>query len=181
MTVGEPELYDAPDFVEPLVAWRAWRVLETGDGYRLGSVVKTALWPPGEALRADCLHEPAFASFLRRRAKPHHHAPEAACECGIYAGRLSVIADYMAPTATEPVAHVLGQVMLWGTVIECERGFRASHAYPAHIYVPIGGVVAAGHRYARLAASLEAYGVPVEALDSPASEATRRLERMMKA
>jgi hypothetical protein len=179
MTVTPPELYEAPDFVEPLVAWRVWRVVSTSDGYRLGSVVKTALWAPGEPLLADCLREPTLAGFFRRRAKPHA-APEADCACGIYAGRLSAIGEYMAPSATEPTAHVLGRVMLWGTVIECERGFRASCAYPEHLYVPIGGVVASGHQYRTLAAALEIYGVPVEALDSPASEATRRLARLQK-
>jgi hypothetical protein len=179
MTVTGPELHEAPDFLEPLVAWRVWRVVSTNDGYRLGSVVKTALWTPGEPLLADCLREPTLASFFRRRAKPHR-APDDECQCGIYAGRLSGIGEYMAPSATEPSAHVLGQVMLWGTVIECERGFRASHAYPAHLYVPVGGVVASGHHYGLVAAALEVYGVPVEALDSPASEATRRLAQMTR-
>lgn len=180
MTITSRELHEAPDFMEPLVAWRVWRVVETSDGYRLGSVVKTALWTPGEALCADCLREPTLAGLFRRKPKVHV-APDAECACGIYAGRLSGIREYMAPPATEAVAHVLGRVMLWGTVIECERGFRASRAYPAHLYVPIGGIAASGHHYRALAAALEVYGVPVDALDSPASEATRRLEQMERA
>lgn len=179
MTLAEAEVHEAPDFAEPFVAWRVWRVVSTSDGYRLGSVVKTALWTPGEPLVADCLRKPTLAGLFRRGRKTHE-APYDECECGIYAGRLSAITEYMAPSATEAEAHVLGRVMLWGTVIECERGFRASHAYPAHLYVPVGGVVASGHHYGLVAAALEAYGVPVEALDSPASEATRRLAQMTR-
>jgi hypothetical protein len=177
MTAARLELQEAPDFLEPFVAWRVWRVVATSDGYRLGSVVKTALWTPGEPLAADCLREPTLAALFRRKPKTHA-APNEDCECGIYAGRLSTIREYMAPPATEAVAHVLGQVMLWGTVIECERGYRASHAYPAHLYVPVGGVAASGHHYRALASALEVYGIPVDALDSPASEATRRLAQM---
>jgi hypothetical protein len=176
MTLGlEP--HEAPDFAEPLVAWRVWRVVATSDGYRLGSVVKTALWAPGEPLTAECLREPTLAALLRRKPTAHP-APDGECQCGIYAGRLSAIREYMAPAATEAVAHVVGRVMLWGTVIECERGFRASRAYPAHLYVPVGGVAASGHGYRALTSGLEAYGVPVDALDSPASDATRRLEQL---
>ncbi|HET7137398.1 MAG TPA: hypothetical protein VFI04_03515 [Gaiellaceae bacterium] len=179
MTATGLELHEAPDFAEPLVAWRVWRVVATKDGYRLGSVVKTALWAPGEPFSAECLREPTLAALFRRKPKAHA-APDDECECGIYAGRLSGIREYMAPTATEAVAHVVGEVMLWGTVIECERGFRASHAYPRRLYVPVGGVAASGHRFRSLAAALEVYGIPVEALDSPASEATRRLEQMLR-
>jgi hypothetical protein len=178
MTVAWPEPVEAPDFAEPIVAWRVWRVSATSDGYRLGSVVKTALWTPCEPLVADCLREPTLASLFRRKSK-QHLAPDVDCQCGIYGGRLRGIGEYMSPSATGPTVHVLGQVMLWGTVIECERGFRGSHAYPKHLYVPVGDVVVSGHHYGAIAAALGAYGVPVEALDSPASEATRRLARQL--
>ena len=172
-----PELHDAPDYAEPLVAWRVWRVVSTSDGFRLGSVVKSALWPAGEPLRAECLREPTLAGFFRRRA-PSHGAPEPECECGIYAGRLSAIEDYLAPSAAEFEARALGQVLLWGRVVECERGFRASYAYPARLYLPAGGAAGSARRRERLVAELGAYGVPVDALDIPASEARRRLERI---
>jgi hypothetical protein len=32
--------------------------------------------------------------------------------------------------------HVIGRVMLWGEVVECEHGWHAACAYPAHLYVP---------------------------------------------
>jgi hypothetical protein len=45
----------APDFVEPLEAWRVWRVLQTDAVLTLASVVKGVAWSPGEALVAECL------------------------------------------------------------------------------------------------------------------------------
>jgi hypothetical protein len=58
---------------------------------------------------------------------------------------------------TEPLPGVLvvGQIALWGRCIEHERGWRASHAYPHHLYVFAED--------AALAATLrDRYLVPVE-------------------
>ena len=41
----------------------------------------------------------------------------------------SLLAGLVAP-------RVLGRVSLWGDVVECAWGWRASFAYPAQIYVP---------------------------------------------
>jgi hypothetical protein len=46
---------------------------------------------------------------------------------------------------------VLGEVMLWGHVLETEAGWRASHAYAARLYVPD----------AEIAAALTGYGAAV--------------------
>jgi len=75
------------------------------------------------------------------------------------------------------VARVLGQVALWGTVVECERGFRASHAYPIRIYVPRDDHL---HEFAdadRVVAGLACYGIPVESMDASCAEAPRVLSR----
>jgi hypothetical protein len=57
--------------------------------------------------------------------------------------------------------RVIGTVNLWGTVVEAERGWRASCAYPKEIYVPTreprGRLVDAEEIAVRLAD----YGVPV--------------------
>lgn len=59
---------------------------------------------------------------------------------------------------------MLGRVALWGTVVECERGFRASSAYPVALYVPVGRGSNALRRALDLAAGLRRYRVPVELL-----------------
>jgi hypothetical protein len=58
---------------------------------------------------------------------------------------------------------VIGQVRLWGKVIECERGWRAALAYPERLYVPMRPAdERARRRSAEIAAGLRDYGVPVE-------------------
>jgi hypothetical protein len=162
--------FAAPDYAEPFVAWRVWRVVSSGAGHRLASVVKQTLWPDGDALVADCLKRSLVTSFRRRH--PPHAAPDAACECGIYAGWLPLIGDYLAdPPANSALTRVVGQVALWGTVIECERGFRASHAYPMQLYVPVDGSVHPREWWDELAAGLAVYGVPVEMLPARCSQA----------
>jgi hypothetical protein len=48
-----------------------------------------------------------------------------------------------------------------GEVVECEHGWRATCAYPAHLYVP--GVAAIDDpTVQKTVAGLEVYGVPVE-------------------
>ena len=48
--------------------------------------------------------------------------------------------------------------------MECERGFRASYAYPIALYVPVGRGNGALRRALELAAGLRRYRVPVELL-----------------
>ena len=170
----------APDFAEPLEAWRVWRVVAADDGYRLGSVIKPTLWPPGEPLVADCLRTRPLVDWLRRR--PRHGAPERSCACGIYAAGLDRIAEYVSEAnAPRTVACVVGRVSLWGDVVECERGFRASHAYPQHIYLPQAGGRTRGARWEEVALSLADYRVPVEPLATRCEDAIRALTEVKAA
>ncbi len=69
-------------------------------------------------------------------------------------------------------------------MVECERGWRASHAYPARLYLPLGGdrhlsfLPGRGADAERLALALRAYGVPVELVAcASVRELARELER----
>lgn len=160
----------APDYVEPFEAWRVWRVVRVDGAYRLGSIVQHTLWPTDEALRAECQRLRLF-----RRRRREHEAPCVSCECGIYAAGLEQLHLYVAEGLRGPLSRVVGRVALWGTVVECERGFRASDAYPRHLYVPEDAGVAWQTSWQDVALGLCAYGVSVEPLDVPAAEAPRRL------
>jgi hypothetical protein len=164
---------EAPDFIEPFQAWRVWRVVRHDGEYSLGSVVKQTLWPAGEPLAAECLGCRRLFPWPRRKRR--HDAPEACCECGIYAAGLERIGQYVAGAPCRGVACVLGQVALWGTVIECERGFRASQAYPTRIYVPADGGDPWRISWEEVALGLCRYQVPVEALAARAPDAIRHL------
>ena len=173
------ERTDAPDFAEPIEAWRVWRVVNGKHGYRLGSVVKETVWRPGEAIVADCLRS-RVSAWLQRRLRRDHAAPEKRCECGVYAAWLPYVEPYL---TDEPVswaggaARVLGKVSLWGVVIECERGFRASAAYPSELYVPADASLEGDHRSEDIAMGLAVYGTPVELLSARREEAVGVLQR----
>jgi hypothetical protein len=132
-----------------VMGWRAWVVTETTHGLRLGSVLHDLVWPHGRALVADCRrHEDPFADLLGP-----HPVPGAACNCGFHAARDPVDALSYARGRDEPgtVCRILGEVALWGHVLETEGGWRASHAYPHRLYAPDPAI----------AEALAAYGVPV--------------------
>jgi hypothetical protein len=139
----------------PVTGWRAWVVTHTATGVRLGSVLHDLVWPHDRALVAECRHEDdPFATAL-----PPHPVPGADCNCGFHAARDPVDALSYARGRDEAntICRILGEVHLWGHVVETEGGWRASHAYPARLYVADPA----------LAAALAAYGVPV--CESPSS------------
>jgi hypothetical protein len=149
----------------PVTGWRAWVVTETAAGLRLGSVLHDVAWPHGGAVVAECRrHEDPFADVIGP-----HPVPGAECNCGFHAARDPVDALSYARGRDEPgtVCRVLGEVLLWGHVLETEGGWRASHAYPARLYVPDAAV----------AAALAGYGAAVScaecaSLSSPTCTAT---------
>ena len=149
-----------PDYVEPVVGWRVWFTREDQGRARLRSLFHDLCWPVREPLAAACLRR---RLPLRRR---DHPAPAASCQCGIYAASLERVASYLEPGwPRERSDPVVGRVSLWGTVVECEQGWRASLAYPERLYVPM--LEASGHesRAARVALDLTDYGVPVNLLE----------------
>jgi hypothetical protein len=156
----------APDYIEPIVGWRSWLVVREGEGFRLRSVLYDALWPPRSELVACCLRR---SSPWRKR--PEHVAPADRCRCGIYAAKQPEdAASYLEGRGWGEalgVHRVIGTVSLWGRVVECTRGWRASHAYPKAIYVPTtrGPYWLRAERRDEVALALTDYGVPVELLD----------------
>jgi hypothetical protein len=159
----------APDYIEPVVGWRTWLVVQEGEGFQLRSVVYDALWPAGNELVARCLHR-AFTFPWRRRSK--HAPPARGCGCGIYATKdPEEAATYLEGRAwadTLSVHRVIGTVSLWGRVVECTRGWRASRAYPKTIYVPTTRAPywLRADRAEEIAFGLTDYDVPVELLDA---------------
>jgi hypothetical protein len=130
----------APDYIEPIVGWRTWLVMQEDEGFRLRSVVYHALWSPRSELVARCLHR-ALSLPWRRRSQ--HVPPARGCGCGIYAAREPEEAAFYLEGRTRAdtlsVHRVIGTVSLWGRVVECTHGWRASRAsraYPKTIYVP---------------------------------------------
>jgi hypothetical protein len=125
-----------------VVGWRAWTVRETAAGLRLGSVLHELVWAPEMAAVAECALDGAV-----------HPVPGPRCSCGFHAARDPVDALTYLIGRDEPltVCRVLGEVALWGHVLETEAGWRASHALPLRLYV----------RDPELVPALSAYGVVI--------------------
>lgn len=167
----------APDYFQPALGWRTWLVVEHDGALHLRSVVFAISWPSRQELVAGCERSPRqLLSHLWRRRRVHE-APSVNCECGIYAAKtMEHAARYLSghDDFSQRVRHrVIGRVQLWGSVVETEFGWRASHAYPASLYVPAH--CGNGRRIdaERIALGLTRYGVPVEIVSE--SECRRSL------
>jgi hypothetical protein len=161
------DAYRSPDFAEPVRAWRVWWVLLQERELRLRSLFFPLLWEPGKRVEAECLHRPLLRPWRRRS----HGAPHEPCGCGIYATTtLCGAADYLShirPAPPEAIQYAVGRVSLWGVVIECEHGWRASCAYPAALYVPTRSAACRPRLKAReVAEGLAGYGVPVTVIEA---------------
>ena len=157
-----------PDYVEPIDAWRVWLV---DYELRLRSVLFDAVWPQEEPLVATCRHRRRSWRPWWREVKVDHGAPGDDCGCGIYGAEREKATHSYGRLALPgwAVGRVVGRVALWGDVVECERGWRASHAYPSRLCAPVVVPFRRRRREARtseqIAAALGAYGVPVESVD----------------
>ena len=171
-----------PDQAFPTVGWRVWDVVELDGALRLCSLAFFAIWVPRLEARAACRR-----SLVGPTPGPPHDAPQERCTCGIYATRRAAqVLEYARDVRrrTDTVHRVIGRVALWGTVVECEGGWRASHAYPSELVVPTarprslrpaGGLVRPSLPVEEIARRLADYGVPVELLDAASGRELARL------
>jgi hypothetical protein len=169
----------APDYFRPVVGWRTWLVVVTPAGARLRSVVFGTDWPPGEKLLARC--ELTLRRTLRRpfSRAAKHQAPAADCECGIWAAKeIEDAAGYFQLyddiLGQRSVHRVIGRVSLWGSVAESGLGWRASHAYPTHLYVPTHREDRRRVDAEKISVELADYGVPVEVVGRGVGEEVGR-------
>jgi hypothetical protein len=107
----------SPDYIGTLTGWRGWEVT---DGL-LEALGTDFTWEPRQAARARCRHG-------------GHSAPDRNCACGFWSFKTSDLLAKALITYAEKV-NVLGQVELWGKVIECENGWRSEFAYPKELWL----------------------------------------------
>jgi hypothetical protein len=131
-----PTLSRSPDFVHTITAWRGWGATN-GMLEALGS---DSRWEPKRAPKANCLYV-------------SHAAPHMTCRCGYWSFRtFELLQAAMANYAG--TVDVIGQVEIWGRVIECENGFRSEFAYPKELWLLDEGLESLSWKY----------GVPVRKL-----------------
>ena len=86
------EVAIAPDYAEPLRAWRLWDVEQDLDAApRLRSLYRFSFWPVGAPLEARC-----EAQRFRLPRRPRHAAPTETCTCGIYGAPFELIRKKLA-------------------------------------------------------------------------------------
>ena len=129
---------------DPVFGWRYWQL---SSRRLLRSVTQREVeWPPGRVLRALCV-------------EVGHPAPAERCNCGRYANpALEALRQHGLCLA--PEAIVLGQVALWGKVVDDEPSYRAEFAYPARLSLVVDSLVD-DTPPETLLEGLSAYGVPV--------------------
>jgi hypothetical protein len=156
--------FRAPDCFEPAIGWRVWTVTEDAGQLRLSSVLYPTVWPVRREFVAACaVHAPS--------GRAPHAVPHIRCGCGVHAaasvdGAASYF-DGQAGTFGREIYRVIGSVSLWGSVVEGDRGWRSSHAYPQRLYVPARCPTAAARATAgEIALALTDYGVPVALLEA---------------
>ena len=132
-----------PDGITPIVGVRAWRVQKTlHKEDRLFSIYKAGInWPIGRRLEAKCIQpssiwaglkgnnmfatKVAHLSHSAEEKLPEHQPPYDECTCGIYALNSFLTEGEIRPWQSDAI---VGVVLLWGHVLEGDRGYRAQYA-----------------------------------------------------
>jgi hypothetical protein len=115
-----------PDYISPIVGYRVW----TWDTKGLKSLCGER-WHPSQSLAARC-RASAVVGTIAGRVEGHdsHDAPQVNCTCGIHAAKTL---HHFGAGYEQYGIH--GEVYLWGTVVEHERGWRAQLAYPKNLFL----------------------------------------------
>jgi len=112
-----------------LTGWRCWTVLRE-EGLLRPIWKRGLIWKPRQPFEALCAGDDT--KFPNRVAV--HPVPDKACHCGLWAVCHPMLLQEVAWDWKADETLVVGQVALWGRVIEFERGWRAQFGYPTHLY-----------------------------------------------
>lgn len=126
---------------DAIIGWRKW--LADPELGVLRSVYKIQDWAPREKLCASCMIR--SGNVIEGGSRPPCRlAPSMACSCGIYAVNTHNDLSRAGGNASALVApgvqaaqrvDVIGQVSLWGRILDCPHGWRSEFAYPYELFV----------------------------------------------
>jgi hypothetical protein len=130
-----------PDFTEVMIGWRAWGVPASwtpGEVPLLHSVTHgDYVWTPREVVEAHC-PKAKFGKGSGHGDPPT--VPGENCTCGFYSAKtrdhLQSMSYHKYDAERSGMFHVMGEVALWGKVVEGTQGWRAQFGYPRKLYVP---------------------------------------------
>ena len=116
-----------PDYISPVVGYRVWQWDATGLRSLNGEK-----WFAHQPLSAVCRADACGSiSGLSRAIHNPAELPCLSCTCGVYAARTI---EHLHRCGYKRFG-VRGEVYLWGTVVEHERGWRAQFAYPKTLFL----------------------------------------------
>jgi len=111
-----------------LLGWRCWSA-DRSEGLLRPIFMRGLVWKPRQPHEALCPEQ-------------IHPVPTQECQCGLWAVCHPMLLNEVGWTHAPPQgtpklsgALVVGQVALWGNIIEHERGWRAQFGYPTHLYL----------------------------------------------
>lgn len=116
----------APDFIEPLIGYRGWR-LEDDGALMPWSLYRVGPWEPGVNTARCELHR-----VVSGRRAARHHPPAPDCMCGLYA--LAAADDRRLHGADD---QIVGAIAAWGDIELHRTGFRAEHAAVVALALPL--------------------------------------------
>jgi len=121
-----------PDFISPVVGYRVWQWDATGLRSLNGEK-----WFAHQPLTAVCRAD-ACGSISGLSKATHNPAelPHFSCTCGVYAARTI---EHLHQCGYRKFG-VHGEVFLWGTVVEHDRGWRAQFAYPKTLFLAVDAI-----------------------------------------
>ena len=102
-------------------------------------------WQPGRPFVAGC------------RCQGCQAGPQSNCTCGVYAAKS--LADLRRTGYVD--FGIVGEVCLWGTVVEHQAGWRAQFAYPKKFVVPLAMMPFGVSRLESWLTTLAAYGCDI--------------------
>lgn len=143
----------SPDFLEPVVGYRAWSLSDEGELVPW-TLVSAGAWAPG--VNTAACHIKRFASDVGDPSPSRgrrHRPPAADCMCGLYA-----LNDATDPRIAPSRTGALGAIVAWGDIEVHATGFRAEHACVVALALPAGAARGEVERLQRAAAR---YRVPL--------------------
>jgi hypothetical protein len=119
-------------YVEPIQAFRAWRVIDWDGALVLQSITYKVNWVPRQKMIAECR-----PGAKKEKKEIHvHAAPDLNHGCGIYS--LKSLDDAVKwsnwPPKTDTMVY--GRVKVWGHCLNFTKGYLSEFAYPSMLYVP---------------------------------------------
>ncbi len=155
---------DTPDFLEPVVGYRAWRLADDGELVPW-TVTRAGGWVPGVNTAACHLSHFMVAMGEGARRTPRHRPPSPTCMCGLYA-----LHDGTDPRIAPGGGSALGAIVAWGDLEVHATGFRAEHACIVALALPWRCSPADRERLELAAARYRVPLVPQERLADTAHE-----------